>query len=295
MKCLKKVLLLIIALLFIGNKEVNALSKTFQYDGFTYTINNIHLDIYKSKLDNNNNYNGYDTNKISTINLGNTIPVNPTYYEEKSGDNNKNIYIMLNLDTNKEELLNLIGNKVGKPDKDKHYFIKMVCDITINQVPQGIVLARQNVYDNSKNSLEDNNTTIQSLIGGQSFSETFANFEYKLVNNKPIINYTNTYSRGMPIYMDYLYNYTYYSSGEDNKIYRELNFVNYKNIKDVLATNVQLHVEDDSKVIDNPAVVSNITSPLALGSYIVGIAAVIIGSFVLVRFLRKEVPFSGQV
>lgn len=120
-------------------------------------------------------------------------------------------------------------------------------------------------------------------------------FEYKLVNNKPIINYANTYSRGMPVYMDYLYNYTYYSSGEDNKIYRELNFVNYKNIKDILATNVQFNIKEDTKATNNPVVVSNISSPLALGSYVVGIAAVIIGSFVLVKFLRKEVPFSGQV
>lgn len=324
-----KVLILLISLFFIGNRNVYAISGDYVYDGFKYNIKKIHLDIYKSKLDKNNNYAGYDKNIVATVDLPDTYILSPTYYDivdtSKDYIDNKDIYAMLNLNVTKDQIFELLKTKITKVDKDNHYFIRMIVDYSLVEIPEKLNYSYKDIYDNSSNSFildsenPSRNTNIrEKLLLNQVTSEVFGNFEYKLVNNNPIINYSDTFKEGMPIYTDYYFNKTFYSSVDESKTQifklpgidittddentiiltdkkiRSLTFCNYKNMKEVIENDYildfsSIEQEQPEEKADQVVEVPDTVSKLQLGIYALGTLLVIVGSLTLVHFLKKEI------
>lgn len=329
MKKISKIIFVLITILLFGNKNAFALGGTYQYNGFTYTINNIHLDVYRSKLDADNNYDGYNKRLLYSLDLPDSYTINPSYYDMVDNSNSaiqsNSTYIILNLNITKDEILELLKSKINIVDNDNHYFIRMMVDYTINGITSGLSYYYQDVYDNSNNNIIENSTSVNNrtnmlmpLLIGQSYSEPFANFEYKLVNNNAVSNYTTEFTKGMPIYLDYYLNSTIYSSADEtknqvyevdgyqtdvsndsillnNKIIKRLNFVGYSNIQEIIENNYYdkyFMQEVEKKVV--PTEIATENGILNLFIYGFCTILVIIGSFLLVRVIREKIYVNAE-
>lgn len=268
MRGIKKLLFLFVIVAIFSCYNVQALGGTYEYGGFKYTIKKIHLDVYKSKLNESNQYVGYEKDMLYSIDLPDTYTVNPTYLDKPVTDTylDKNTtHICLNLNATKEEILNLLKTKISTVDANNHYFIRMMVDFTVSEVPAGLTSYTVQILDNSNGFVDKEHRTGNMLILGETYSEAFQDVEYKLVDNAEVLTYATTYDDSIPDYFDFYFNYTKYTSDIEflgkpvpenggrvivgnneyyvNKTIRELSFNNYSNINDYINSAIGSLVE----------------------------------------------------
>lgn len=238
MKRMKKYLFLFIVMTIFGCYNVEALGGTYTKDGFNYTIDKVHLDVYKSVIE-DNKYTGYDETLVTTIDLPNTYTINPQYYIQtsKQGDvdsylfDKKDYYVSLHLNATKQNIKDLLDTQITTVDENNHYFIRMMVDYTINAVPETGATNKYKVTYNSSNggAYNEENMTLTPITVGTKYSEVFSNFEYKLIDGTKDINYETTYSTNSTFYTDFYRNNNIFYDVADKKITNEttLSFVGY--------------------------------------------------------------------
>ncbi len=110
-------------------------------------------------------------------------------------------------------------------DESHHYYIRMKVDYTIDSVPDRYDYFLQSEYIDTENGLhfssdgDDNSVVIDRASLGETCSQVFLNFEYKLVDNVEYLNYSNTYTSDIPVYFDFYLNTTKLSTVDETKTY----------------------------------------------------------------------------
>ncbi len=252
---MKKKILFIILILIVGFsfKNVNAADVNFTDEkGISYTIKGIHLDVYKSKLDNNGKFNGYindnspeDTINIEDFSLSNIDDDNMTndYVDVDDGED-LTTYIYLNLNKSKDDLKDLLASSTHLNVNDNSYYVKMVVDYTINNEPP----TNYTYYFNRKLDVLDGNKILKNKISFNSVSlsgdihQVFNSFEYKTENGASTINYISHYENGNYVYYEYLFDSFVFSSYNLNDTstnsgatyFYATTFVGIDNIRDIL-------------------------------------------------------------
>ena len=323
-----KIILTAITLAIIFNcSEVFAISGSYSYDGINYSVKKIHLDVYKSKLD--------DNNKLYTIELPDSFTINPQYTDKEKNDeieHSKETIVNLGLNTTKDEILSLLKTKVTTLDADNHYFIRMIVDFSIDSVPSNLEYLYQWVYNDTDNGFvfssdsNENSISLSKMTLGQTYSEVFSNFEYKLDNGVELINYSNTYTDDIPVYLDFLLNNTRYSSLDEErqqilaypgveieadpgvivayeKYYRILSFIGYDNVEPVYEQFAKDLAQDiDSALKETYKGQSETKSPTKMAQTVnvpntsknkgiinclIGLLIIVIGSIIIIITLKK--------
>jgi len=204
---------------------------TFTHDGFEYTIRGVHLDVYESKIE-NNKFAGYKKDTLQTINIeGFSVE---TTWENVEEDNDEDFHeynvstvAQIKLNKTKEELLALVKEKYPTVDSDHHYYIRVVVDYTIEEVPDDYQYYYKLEYTNTDNSLSFFSSDPEASFKmvpielNTEVSAVFNVFEYKLdTDNNEVFSYATHYTDGSDAYVDPLISgTTMFSSLDETKPY----------------------------------------------------------------------------
>ncbi len=295
---MKKYLFLFIVMTIFGCYNVQALGGTYTKDDFSYTISKIHLDVYKSNIE-NGKFNGYDPTLLYQIDLPQDYTINPQYYIKNSvqGDPDSyyfdkvDYYVSLHLNATKENIKSLLDTKIATVDENNHYFIRMMVDYTMNAVPGGEATNKYKVtYNSSTNApYNDDNMTLTELALNTPYSEVFSNFEYKLIEGTADINYETTYGTTSTFYTDFYRNNSIFYDVADQKITNEvtLSFVGYDDIKPYLNVMSPVYViETTGAPIINSA---------SAGSSEVHVPSTLSGNYALPNSTNDNTPNKNEV
>lgn len=342
MKKIKMIIFLFMIGFICQSINVYAISGDFEYKNVHYSIKKVYMEVYQSKLDSDGKFVGYNPTKISTIDLDDTFTIAPQYIyregEEEEGYSNvqeDNMAVALNLNATKEDLLSLLKENVDEVDASHHYYIRMVVDYSIDSTPDEYQYLLQSVYTDTNNELnfstdgDDNSVKVDKISFGETYSQVFLNFEYKLDNSTEFINYSNTYTSDLPTYYDFYLCTTKLSSVDETKSYviaadgvdvtsddsivvnekygLTISFVGYNNIEsyeEALARSVFSSMEDFlddfSNVAENPKT-SGVTNQVIrtpntgmmkdYGLLIGGFVVISLGSTLIYYSLKKGRKF----
>ncbi len=250
-------LLLLVGLAFTGSKAY-AEDQVFEYEDFKFTVTGAHLDVYKSKLSEDGEFLGYEGDVLKTIKIEDKkldVVLEKSDSFKSTIDYVDGIGMTATIsiqDMTKEEMKSLLNDNQITADKDNHYFVKLVVDYKINKIG-----SKYSYYYNMNYTDRDNGLTItigddeeESTLNyvpikkdlSESLMTTFGAFEYKLVGEQEEINYTKSYIKGMPNYLDYLFNGLYFSSydilspkvidGETQEYSQIIMFTGYDNLEE---------------------------------------------------------------
>ncbi len=221
-------ILLLVGVAFNFNKAY-AVTGSYEHNNFKFTVKKIHFDIYKSKLDDEKNFAGYEGEALATVDVPDekTIKLEFVDDDEEAEDelvHTKTTLANLTLDMEKADVLALVKGKVTTPDADNHYYVRMVVDYSIDKVASPYEYYYKLSYEDKNNSLVFNTETGESSLSytkinsiEETISSVFGAFEYKLIGDVEDVNYSKTYEEGMPLYLDYLLNGLTFSTLDELK------------------------------------------------------------------------------
>ena len=316
---MKKKMLLFLLLIGIVFSYSRVYAEEYKHNGFEFTIEKIHLDVYKSKLDENNEFIGYEGEALKSIEVKDkTVKINFTDSKDDDTPGKQSVTSLTNVDVNidKEEIKSLLDNESLTVDKDNHYFVKMVIDYKIQSVDKEYNHFYQVQYVDKNNTFsftEEGGTNSlkldQLLTLDNAISTTFGVFEYKLVGEDKTVTYSKTYEEKMPVYLDYLFNgiilTTYDAFSEDDATANVKNgqlflFNSYSNMEDY-AKGLFTKYEDLYEIVkdvfapavedeDAPQVVEVPDTALSMNKiiYIIGGVIVLAGTLVIGLAFRKK-------
>ncbi len=220
-------ILLLVGVIFSCN-DAYAVTGSYEHNNFKFTIKKIHFDIYKSKLDAEKNFAGYEGEALATVDVPDEKTIKLEFVDN-SEDEDELIHktttlAPLTLDMEKNDVLELIKGKVTTPDENNHYYVRMVVDYSIDKVSSPYKYYYKLSYEDKNNDLFLASETSENFIKynkisntGETISSVFGAFEYKLIGEQEDVNYSKTYEKGMPLYLDYLLNGMVFSTLDELK------------------------------------------------------------------------------
>ena len=306
----KKIFIMLIFMgMIFSYTKAYAITGSFEYDNFKYNVKKIHLDVYKSKLDDDNNFIGYeDGDPIQVIDIADEKTITPKYLVSNvENGNQKAVLVSLNLNVDKEEMLSLLKEKITTVDKDNHYYIRMVVDLSFETIPSEYKYFYNISYKDRNNDLvystdpEKNSLEFKEIEAGDECSQVFSVFEYKLDSDAEKITYATTYSEDIPVYADFMLDSVRFSEinelgpNVENRNAYAFAFVAYDNMEEYLLaldkSGYYQELEDYNKqasaqVVEVPDTAMN-TSKII---YIVGGVVLLIGcSIVGSIFIKNKI------
>ncbi len=227
----KMFLFILLGTLIFSFDKAYAISGDYEHNEFKFTIEKIHLDVYKSKLSSENKFIGYEGEALQKIDVADDKKLDIEFLDEKEDEDSETPYLhekatiaTLNFDMDKEAILALLKEKGLTADKDNHYYVRMVVDYKIEKIPAPYKYFYTLSYVDKNNSIkfstesEENSFKLENFTNLEgTLSTVFGAFEYKLEGEQEAINYSKAYEKDMPIYLDYILNGTVFSSLDETK------------------------------------------------------------------------------
>ena len=306
---MKKKLFLFVVLMGVifSYTKAYAITGSYEYDNFKYNVKKIHLDIYKSKLDADGNFAGYeDGNPAYVIDVTDDKTITPKYIIDDSQEYGKITMVSLNLNIDKVAMLALVKEKIPTVEKDNHYYVRMVIDYSFESIPSDYKYFYNINYTNRDNDIIFSSETGEDSLASEEFepgeecSQVFGNFEYKLIGEEGNITYDTTYSEGTPVYMDFMLGSVRFSTVDEKKQPLDdgrklyvFKFVPFDNIEEyILALNKTDYIQKmEDYVSSKNAQVVEVPDTFMNGNkiiYIVGSIIMLIGCSIVAFTFRKK-------